>query len=145
MSSLILTYFLKVGGLTLRFNPSSPGDVLAVPTNWLIVVILTTAGMVIINGLALRRKRWSVGLLLSELVLDVLGAVASYYVFFLPIFGWLFETVPWLTNLPFADHAPLITAVVLGSLSVLDTLTKLFKVVFAGRRDMPSISFQAEG
>ena len=38
--ALVLLYFLRVGGLTLRFNLSDPGEVLAVPANWLVVLSL---------------------------------------------------------------------------------------------------------
>lgn len=142
---LIFTYFLRVGGLTLRFNLSDPGEVLPVPTSWLIAYLITGLGMVVINALALRRGRWSVGLLLSEAGLEVIAAIASYFILIKPLFGLLFEAVPALANLPFADSAPEITAILLGILTLSDTLSKLVKILWGGRGGRPFISVGTEG
>lgn len=139
----LLIYFLRVGGLTLRFNLTEPVDVIPVPTNWLIVYIVATVGMIIISILTLRRGRWSAPLLLAEMGLEVLTAFAGYFVILIPLFDWLFAAVPALMNLPFAENAPLITAVFFGFLTLVDTFSKLVKTVFGGR-DMPSISMNLE-
>lgn len=143
----VLVYFLRVGGLTLRFNLTESVDVLPVPTNWLIAYIVVGIGLVLVSVLALRRGRWSAGLLLTEMGLELVGAVAAYHVIFVPLFGVLYERVPALLNLPFAENAPLIAAVFIGFLTLVNTFSKLVKVVFGGGGDnhRPFISVQPEG
>lgn len=143
--TFIFFYFLRVGGLTLRFNLAEPVEVLPVPTSWLIVYIITLVVMIIISALALRRGRWSVALLLAEMGAEAIGAVAGYFVIIEPLFGLLYESIPALTNLPFAENAPLIAAVLLGFLALLDTFIKLTKVAFGRKDSQPYISVQPEG
>ncbi|MFO7663239.1 MAG: hypothetical protein R6X18_11695 [Chloroflexota bacterium] len=131
--ALILFYFLRVGGLTLRFNLSDPGDVIPVPAGWLVVLIITSIGQILTNLAALRRGRWSVGLLLMEFVLKVVGVIGGYMVIFQPLFDWLFAAVPALATLPFAGRAPEIAAVLLGFIILVDTFSRLIKVVWGGR------------
>lgn len=138
--ALVLIYFLSVGGLTLQFNSSEPGDVLVVPLGWLVLLIISAIGLVIVSLLALRRGRWSVGLLLAEGVLEVVGAVGSYFVILQPLFDWLFATIPALGVLPFADNAALIVAVFTGFLTLADTGGKLIKVWWYGHGGRPFIS-----
>ena len=92
----------------------------------------------IINLLALRRGRWSAGLLLAEAVLGPLGAVAVYFVILQPLFDALYAAVPALADVPFIGNAALGIAVLAGFLSLLDPLGKLLKILFAGR-DMASV------
>jgi hypothetical protein len=131
--ALILFYFLRVGGLTLRFNLSDPGEVIPVSVGWLVVIIVTSIGQILVNLAALRRGRWSVGLLLVEFGLKLLGLIGGYFVIFQPLFDWLFGAVPALANLPFAGRAPEIAAIVLGFIILVDTFSKLIKVVWGGR------------
>jgi len=138
--ALVLLYFLRVGGLTLRFIPSGMTEVIPVPANWLIVLIFTTAGSVVINLLALRRGRWNAGLLLAEAAVGVLGAVAAYFVILQPLFNALYAAVPAMANVPFVGNGALGIAVLAGFLSLLDPLGKLVKILFAGR-DVPSVKF----
>ncbi len=138
--ALLLLYFLRVGGLTLRFIPSGTTEVVPVPEGWLIALFATTAGSVVVNLLALRRGRWNATLLLAEAALGLLGAVAAYYVIIGPLFNGLFNAVPALANVPFISNGGLGIAIVAGFLSLLDPLGKLGKILFAGR-DMPSVKF----
>lgn len=140
----ILFYFVRVGGLTLRFNLTEPVDVLPVPMNWLVVALVTTILSVLLQVIVLRRGRWSVSILLAEMVVEVVSLVAGYYAFFVPLFGWLFERVPALANLPFAGSAPEITVIFIGFVTLVDTFSKLVKVAFRGGPDLPSISLQPE-
>lgn len=142
--TLILFYFRRVGGLTLIFNLSEPGTVIPVPLNWLTLAIFTTGGLVVVNLVALLRGRWSAGLLLVEAMLELAGAVAAYFVFLQPLFNWLYATVPALAGLPFADNAAEITAVVIAFLTLLDTGTKLVKVLWYGRGGRPFISVDTD-
>lgn len=134
-SALILTYFLRVGGLTLRFNLIEPVDVLPVPLPWLVVGIVSVVGQVVVNGLVLWRGRWSAVLALADLALDMVGVVAGYYFFIQPLIAGLFEKVPGLLNLPFADRAPVILAVFIGVITLVEGLNRLIKILFGGRHD----------
>jgi hypothetical protein len=138
----ILVYFLRAGGLTMRFNPADPGLVLAVPALWLVVAIVAQLFELLMNTLALRRGRWSVALMLTKLVASLVGLVAGYYVFITPMLDWLFETVPFLGNLPFAGSAPEIALALLGFLTLVDMLPKIVKVGMANHRSEPTYKVQ---
>lgn len=114
--TLVLLYWLQVGGLTLRFNLSDPGEVIPVSGVWMILLILIVVGQVIVQLLALRRNRWSVGLLLAQIVLELVGAVGLYFVVLQPVFERI-TTNPALTNLPavIAAGLALLTLVSNGS------------------------------
>ncbi|MBK8027188.1 MAG: hypothetical protein IPK19_38815 [Chloroflexi bacterium] len=91
---IAILYFLQVGGLTLRFNLSDPGEVLPVPTAWLVVLLFTTFGTVLITLWALIRRRWSLGTWLAETVLELVGMVGLYFVLFTPVAGRIAQTTP---------------------------------------------------
>jgi uncharacterized membrane protein len=142
--TLVLVYFLIVGGLTLRFNPSDPGDVLAVPRVWLIAAIISSAGLVLVSLLDLRRGRYSIGGLLVEGLLELIGAIAGYFVIFKPLFDWLYSTVPALASLPFAENAPLFITVLVGFLTLVDTFSKIIKILWGGAGGRPFISVDTD-
>ncbi|MBE2271805.1 MAG: hypothetical protein IAE80_26465 [Anaerolinea sp.] len=92
-----ILYFLQVGGLTLRFNLSDPGDVLPVPTTWLVVLLVATFSNLFLNLWALMRRRWTVGTWLLQTALDIVGAVGVYFVLLLPVVERLKQTEPELS------------------------------------------------
>jgi hypothetical protein len=106
---IAIVYYLQVGGLTLRFNLSDPGEVLPVPAGWLLVLLVTTIGSVIFNLWALIRRRWSVWTWLVQATCDVVGAVGLYFVLFKPLVERLTQDVqetttpldqlPWIITL----------------------------------------------
>jgi len=104
--AVVLLYFLRVGGLTLRFNLSDPGDVLPVPALWLVVMILSLVGQVLIDLLVLRRNGWTIVTALADTVLEAIGAVGIYYVVTGPLFAALFAAVPALADVPFLARMP---------------------------------------
>lgn len=136
----ILGYFLRVGGLTMRFNPAEPVEVLAVPQSWLIFYIVTLAGESLVDIWALRHGRWTIGLLLAEMALKLLGILAAYHVLMVPLFGLLFTTVPGLTNIPFATSAPEIFAAFTAFLTAVDSLSKIVKLILGKGETRPFIS-----
>jgi hypothetical protein len=136
----ILSYFLRVGGLTLRFNPAETVAVLPVPQVWLIIYIAALAFETLVDVMALRRGRWSIGLLLGGMVMKLLGVLGAYHVLMVPLFGLLFETVPGLTNIPFAQSAPQIFAAFIAFMTVVDSLTKIIKIIFGGAEQRPFVS-----
>jgi hypothetical protein len=118
---IAILYFAQVGGLTLRFNSNDPGEVLPVPTGWLIVVLCTTFGSVFLNLWVIIRRRWTLWTYLVEALLGMVGAVGLYFVLFTPLFSRVVQTLPDLSErLPLAQLPTVITLVtvvmiVLGS------------------------------
>ncbi len=82
---LVMLYFLQVGGLTLRFNMSDPGEVIPVPEAWLITLIGVVALISIIQMIVLRRGTWTVALLVLEVAAEIVGAACLYFVLYTPI------------------------------------------------------------
>jgi hypothetical protein len=95
---LVLLYFLSVGGLTLRFNLSNPGEVIPVPTLWLLLLIITAFALLVLIGVVLRRNRWNTGLWLTDTLLEVFGVVCLYFVLYEPVYAHLVKTVEALAN-----------------------------------------------
>ncbi|MBL8154534.1 MAG: hypothetical protein JNM70_10145 [Anaerolineae bacterium] len=112
---LVGLYFWQVGGLTLRFNLSDPGEVIPVPSGWLAVTILATLGMVILHLWALRRNRWGLGSWLAQSALELAGAISLYFVLFKPVMDRLMTANPDLRTIPFlGTGAEIITLVMVG-------------------------------
>jgi len=126
---LVWLYFLRVGGLTLRFDLSNPGDVIPVPVHWLLALIIMTILMVVLQLLALRRSRWSVSRLLAQTMLELIGAFCMYFVFFRPLYERLLETAPALLDIPLFDRSPEIVAALLAIITLLDKGSKLVRML----------------
>jgi hypothetical protein len=108
--SIALLYYLQVGGLTLRFNLSDPGEVLPVPTGWLVVLIITTLVIVALNLWALVRHRWTLPTWLAQTVVELVGAVGVYFVLYVPVAERIAQTLPELAErLPLAQLPWLLT------------------------------------
>lgn len=105
--SIALLYYLQVGGLTLRFNLNDPGEVLPVPVGWLVVVLLTAFGGVLLSLWALLRRRWTLTTWGVQSALNLLGAVGLYFVLFRPILGRLLDSAPALGDYLSLDSAAL--------------------------------------
>ncbi|MAS35529.1 MAG: hypothetical protein CL610_16070 [Anaerolineaceae bacterium] len=110
--TLVLLYFLRVGGLTLHLNLNDPGEVIPVPTSWLILLIVISVVSLIINLIVLRRNYWGPVLWLTETVLEVAGAVCLYFVLYQPIFERIVVAVPALADAPIPQSIVVISAVV---------------------------------
>ncbi|MBX3085334.1 MAG: hypothetical protein KF716_27115 [Anaerolineae bacterium] len=108
---LVFMYFLNVGGLTLRFNLNDPGDVIAAPVAWLVLLNIANIGMIVMQILALRRNRWNIGMWLVETVFEVFSTVALYFAVFRPLFEHFTTTTPSLLKIPLFDKSPEIVAV----------------------------------
>jgi hypothetical protein len=108
----LLLYFLAVGGLTARFNLANPGEIIAVPDGWLILLIVAIAGMIAINLGAMRRGRWTARWWLAETLLELLGAVGLYFVLYEPIATRLIAGNPALADAPLVASIPEIIVVV---------------------------------
>lgn len=101
---IAIAYWLQVGGLTLRFNLSDPGEVLPAPVIWLVVLLISTAANVLLHLGGLLRRRWTLGMWLAQAVVDVVGAVGLYFAIFMPLVEQLIQTQPELAvRLPLAQ------------------------------------------
>ncbi|MDX1995877.1 MAG: hypothetical protein SF029_26080 [bacterium] len=123
-----ILYFLQVGGLTLRFNLADPGDVLPVPTEWLVVLLLTTLGSIFVNLWALIHRRWTLETWLLETVLNVVGAVGFYFVLLRPVLERLTQTVPALSERLPLDQLPSLITLVMVVLITLGSGSRLIRL-----------------
>jgi hypothetical protein len=87
--TMVLLYWMQVGGLTLRFNLSDPGEVIPFPATWMIVLILFIIGQVVLQLLVLRHNCWNGGLLLAQTLLEVGGLICLYFAVLVPVFARL--------------------------------------------------------
>jgi len=142
---LVLLYFLRVGGLTLRFNLSDPGDVIPVPVAWLIALILIIIAEVVLQLLALLRGRWTVPTWLANILLEAGSAVALYFVVWQPLLGRALATVPELTRVPLIQRGPEIILVASVVLSLFSGISKLVKMLIHRDGSPKSYNVKASG
>lgn len=138
---LIFVYYLRVGGLTLRFNLSDPGDVIPSPSAWMIVLILSGIGQIVLNLVALRRQRWEIGTLLSQTALEMIGVIALYFAVTKPLIERLIVDQPHLADVIFIARAPEIFAVVYAVTTLIGRGTTLVRLW--GYREGGSPAFKA--
>ncbi|MCU0498227.1 MAG: hypothetical protein MUF87_12815 [Anaerolineae bacterium] len=109
---LAIAYWLQVGGLTLRFNLNDPGEVLPVPLIWLMVMLISGSGNVMLNLWALLHRHWTLTVWLMQTVLDLVGAIGLYFAILMPLVEWLTQTQPELaTQFPLTQIAGSITLI----------------------------------
>jgi hypothetical protein len=126
--TLVLLYWLRAGGLTLRFNLIDPGEVIPVPIPWLILMIITGVAMILLHLPVLRRNRWSVGTWLAQTLLEVFGAVCFYFAVSKPFFERLITTNPDLRNIVPIARGPEIIAVIFAIITLIGGGTRLVKL-----------------
>lgn len=131
---IALVYFLQVGGVTLRFSSSDPGDVLPVPSGWLITLVITISGVVLLNLWALLRRRWTLELWLAQTVLELIGAVGLYFILFVPVLGRIAPTVPDLSDL--LSQLPWIITLITVVIMVLSNGSRIIRL-WQHRRESP--------
>ena len=135
--TIIMLYYLRVGGLTLKFNLNDPGEVIPVPIPWLILLILNTIALIIINLMALQRGRWTIGTKLLETLLEAAGAVFLTFATFQPLLDAALVAIPALANIPFVERLPVIFAVTVAVITLVNGANALAKL-WANRHDAPS-------
>jgi len=84
---LVWLYFLRVGGLTLRFDLTNPGDVIPVPSVWMVLFIVVGVALIGLHLLVLWRNQWSAWLWLIETLIEAFGSICLYFVFYQPLLG----------------------------------------------------------
>ncbi|MDX2078801.1 MAG: hypothetical protein SFZ02_20375 [bacterium] len=121
---LMFIYFFVVGGLTLRFNLSDPGDVIPIPKGWMLALILSSSGLIIVQLIALRHGHWTVEIWAFHTFLELFGAIAIYFAVYLPIFNRIVMDNPSLGDIPI----PVIITIIYIALTVLNRGIKLVKL-----------------
>lgn len=109
--TIVLLYFAQVGGLTLRFNLSDPGEVIPVSRFWLILLLFDGIGQVLIHLIVLRRNRWNVFLWLAQTLLELVGVFSLYFILYQPFLDRLLVSNPGLAEIPLMLQAARIFAV----------------------------------
>lgn len=137
---LILIYFAQVGGLTLRFDLSNPGEVIPVPRTWLIVLIISGASQVAVQVLVLRRNQWDVASWGIQTLLELVAVFSLYFVLYLPVMTQLATANPAL-NLPAASIAQGIA--ILSALPIL--IGRVSRFVRLWNESSRSAPFAGEG
>jgi len=115
--TLLFSYWLYAGGLTLRFNLLEPGEVIPSPLSWLVLLIASVGAQVIVHALALWRSRWSARLWLAGTILEVFGLFCLYFAVLSPGFARLITNNPSLGGV--LGSAPEIITVGLGLMTLL--------------------------
>lgn len=136
---LIFLYFLQVGGLTLRFDLSDPGDVIPVPTLWLALAISAVSAMLVLALLVLRRNRWTISLWLTQTMLELFGLVCLYFVLYQPLTTRLIAAVPSLAEAPVVASIPEILVVLTAVITLLGKGSKLVNM-WNARSPAPSMT-----
>jgi hypothetical protein len=139
---LMLLYFLNVGGLTLRFNLNDPGEVIPSPALWILLLIMAGCAMLILEALVLRRNRWSVGLWLTETVLEVFGMICMYFAVLKPIFEHIVTTNP---SLSFIDSAPELIAIGYAVITLIGRGSRLVKLWNYSNNTTPNFTVKTGG
>lgn len=121
---LIFLYFLQVGGLTMRFNPSDPGEVIPVPASWMIVLIVVAIAQLLLHLRLLRRNRWSSALWMTQTVLEVAGMICLYFVVYRPLLEQVMATNPSLFGSP-VESIPEIIVIFTAMLALVSRGSKL--------------------
>jgi hypothetical protein len=121
---LLLAYFLSVGGLTLRFIPGNPGEVIPAPTGWMLVLLASGVGLILVHLAALHRNHWTMASWLLQAVLQMVGVVSLYFVLWRPLFERLVQSNPALGDVSLAE----IIVVISGILTVLNEGSHLVKL-----------------
>jgi hypothetical protein len=126
--ALVLLYFLRVGGLTPLFNLSDPGEVIPVPATWLVVMIVSAFGMIVLHLIVLRRNRWSAGMWLAQTLLELIGVVCLYFVLYEPVFERLVVSSPAFGSLPFVGSTGEVITVLSAILNLLGNGRQLVRL-----------------
>ncbi|MAU11623.1 MAG: hypothetical protein CL607_17495 [Anaerolineaceae bacterium] len=109
--TLIMIYYLQVGGLTLNFNLSDPGEVIPIPTNWMALLIVVAIAQLGIHSLMLARKRWPISLWIFQVFLEVFGAICLYFAVLEPFFEHVVPADSAIANVPLALIIALTSAI----------------------------------
>lgn len=144
-TTLVMLYFLSVGGLTLRFNPAEPGNVIPSPAPWLILLILNTIALVVLHLVVLKRNRWTVGAWLADTALEIIGMIALYFAVLEPVSDYILSAAPPLGNLPLFTRWPEITAVAYIVIVLATRIVRLIKLLNDGDRNPLPFTAKTEG
>lgn len=95
---VVFLYFLRVGGLTWHVDLSDPGEVVAVPTGWLIGLVLAGVAQVGVHLWAMRHGHWRVNVWLAQIGFEIVALVCLYFGVLNPLFEHWQSTNPELAG-----------------------------------------------
>lgn len=133
--TLLLAYFLAVGGLTLRFNLSDPGDVIPFPAAWGVLLLLNSIAMIVLHTVVLWRNRWDYRLWALETAMEVFGSICLYFVLYTPLFGRLVVAHPDIATTPVLNTLPQLVVVTGAVLTLISRGAKLV-ALWRGQRGL---------
>lgn len=137
--TLILVYFLRVGGLTLRFNLSDPGEVVRVSSTWLTLLIMAGVAQLVIQLFVMQRNRWGIRTWLLQTVFEVFGAVCLYFAVLQPLFDHFGRENPsLLEDVTFFERGPEIFAIGYSIIALASRGSSLIKL-WAYRKSNPVV------
>lgn len=123
--TLVLAYFLAVGGLTLRLNLNDPGDVIPFPPVWGVLLLLNGIAMIVLHVVVLRRNRWDYRVWALETTMEVFGSICLYFVVYMPLFDRLAAANPDIATAPVLNALPELIVVAGAVLTLISRGSKL--------------------
>lgn len=111
VSGLVLgtLFMLIVGGLTVRSLLTDPGALTSAMLPWLLLLNAAVMSMTVVQVIVLR-TRWSLGLGVVQIVLEIIGVVCLYVAVYQPVYERLVAAVPSLSSVPLTQILVVITA-----------------------------------
>lgn len=116
LNIFVLLYWLRVGGLTLRFDLSNPGEVIPTSTPWLTLFAITFFIELMMHLVILRYGRWGVGSRLFYTGLNLFATLCGYFVAFRPVFERIVAANPALGDMSFLSRTPEIITVIAATM-----------------------------
>lgn len=139
---LVFLYFLSVGGLTLRFNPSDPGEIVATPASWTIFLIAMGTGQIVLSLLAIRRGRWHLTTWLGQSLMELAGVIGLYFAALRPLFDRLVLENDSL-NTPLVSSMPELFVVLYAAIALISKGVVLLQL-WNHRSDATSIALPSD-
>lgn len=144
IAMFLFLYYLRVGGLTLRFDLNNPGDVIPTSAGWTVALIGVVIGQIIMHAVALRQNRWTIGTWLVETVLEVFGVIPLYFAVLKPLVDRLLIDQPDLADVWPVANAAEIFAVSYAIITLLNRGGTLFKLWNHRHSAPPSFTVQPD-
>lgn len=116
--SLMILYWLNVGGLTLRFSIRDISDAIPFPQGWMLLLLLMSISIVALHVSAVLRTQWRFESYFMHLVLNLVALISAYFAVMRPVFEHFTTTNPSLLDLPLMAQAPELFASVFAILII---------------------------
>jgi hypothetical protein len=125
---LIMFYFLRVEGLTLRFDLGDPGEVVPAPVPWMILFIINVFVGLMVQLMVLQRNFWTIGLRMTETASGFFGSIILYFVVFNPLFDHFVTESSSFRSIPLCGVTPAMLALLIGFATVASGAVKISRL-----------------